>query len=93
MLADGGRMVAIGIAAGRATAEIEITPLVRRGYTITGSFGGRTRADLPALIRMQLEGGFDPGRLITRQFTLEQADEAYQALERGEITGRAIVVM
>jgi Zn-dependent alcohol dehydrogenase len=93
MLADGGRMVAIGIAAGRATAEIEITPLVRRGYTITGSFGGRTRADLPALIRMQLEGGFDPGRLITRHFTLEQADEAYQALERGEITGRAIVVM
>jgi Zn-dependent alcohol dehydrogenase len=93
MLADGGRMVAIGIAAGRATAEIEITPLVRRGYTITGSFGGRTRTDLPALIRMQLDGGFDPGRLITRQFTLEQADEAYQALERGEITGRAIIVM
>jgi S-(hydroxymethyl)glutathione dehydrogenase/alcohol dehydrogenase len=42
MLADGGRMVAIGIAAGAAATEIEITPLVRRGYTITGSFGGRT---------------------------------------------------
>lgn len=93
MLADGGRMVAIGIAAGRATAEIEITPLVRRGYTITGSFGGRTRSDLPALIRMQLDGGFDPGQLITRQFTLDEADVAYQALERGEITGRAIIVM
>jgi Zn-dependent alcohol dehydrogenase len=93
MLADGGRMVAIGIAAGRDTADIEITPLVRRGYTITGSFGGRTRVDLPALIRMQLDGGFDPGQLITRHFTLDQAGQAYQALERGEITGRAVIVM
>jgi Zn-dependent alcohol dehydrogenase len=67
--------------------------LVRRGYTITGSFGGRTRTDLPALIRLQLDGGFDPGQLITRQYTLNEADEAYQALERGEITGRAIIVM
>ena len=93
MLADGGRMVAIGIAAGRATAAIEITPLVRRGYTITGSFGGRTRIDLPALIRLQLAGGFDPGQLITRRYSLDEADDAYQALARGEITGRAIITM
>ncbi|WP_448002370.1 zinc-binding dehydrogenase [Agromyces bauzanensis] len=93
MLADGGRMVAVGIAAGAATAPIEITPLVRRGYTITGSFGGRTRADLPAVVDLVESGAFDAAGLITRRFSLEQADEAYQALARGEITGRAIVVM
>lgn len=93
MLADGGRMVAIGIAAGDATADIEITPLVRRGYTITGSFGGRTRADLPAVTKLAASGTFDASALITRRYPLEKADEAYQALARGEIIGRAIITM
>jgi len=93
MLADGGRMVAIGIAAGAATADIEITPLVRRGYTITGSFGGRTRVDLPAVTTLASSGAFDVSALITRRYALEDADEAYQALARGEITGRAIITM
>jgi S-(hydroxymethyl)glutathione dehydrogenase/alcohol dehydrogenase len=93
MLADGGRMVAIGIAAGAATAEIEITPLVRRGYTITGSFGARTREDLPAVVALAADGGFDADALVTRRYALDQADEAYQALARGEITGRAVIEM
>lgn len=93
MLADGGRMVAVGIAAGAATAPIEITPLVRRGYTITGSFGGRTRSDLPAVVDLVESGAFDAEGLITRRYSLEQVDDAYQALARGEITGRAIIVM
>ena len=93
MLADGGRMVAVGIAAGGATASIEITPLVRRGYTITGSFGGRTRSDLPAIVALTASGAFDAAGLITRRYPLEQADDAYQALGQGDITGRAIIVM
>lgn len=91
LLADGGRMVAIGIAAGTATAEIEITRLVRRGHTITGSFGARTRVDLPAVVALAESGRFRPDQLITSRFRLEEADHAYQALARGEITGRAIV--
>jgi S-(hydroxymethyl)glutathione dehydrogenase/alcohol dehydrogenase len=93
MLADGGRMVAIGIAAGAATAEVEITPLVRRGQQIIGSFGARTRTDLPAVAALAASGAFDPGSLITRRYRLDEADEAYRALARGEITGRAIITM
>ncbi|GAA3731549.1 zinc-binding dehydrogenase [Streptomyces tremellae] len=93
LLGDGGRMVAIGIAAGRAKAEIEITPLVRRGYTVTGSFGARTREDLPAVVEAAARGGFDAAGLVTRRYSLDEADEAYRALARGEITGRAVVVM
>jgi len=74
-------------------AEVEITPLVRRGYTITGSFGARTREDLPAVAAIAAAGGFDTTRLVTRRYTLDNADAAYQALARGEITGRAVVVM
>jgi Zn-dependent alcohol dehydrogenase len=93
MLADGGRMVAIGIAAGSSTAEIEITPLVRRGFTIVGSFGGRTRADLPEVAKLAASGDFDVNDIITRRYSLDEADDAYQALARGEISGRAIIAM
>ena len=93
MLADGGRMVAIGIGAGAAAAEIEITPLVRRGYQIVGSFGGRTRTDLPAVADLAASGRFDVGALVTRRFGLDDVDAAYQLLARGEITGRAIITM
>jgi S-(hydroxymethyl)glutathione dehydrogenase/alcohol dehydrogenase len=93
LLADGGRMVAIGIAAGSSTAPLEITPLVRRGYTITGSYGARTRADLPEVLRIAAVGGFDADALVTRRYDLDRADDAYQALSRGGITGRAVVVV
>ena len=93
MLADGGRMVAIGIAAGRAEASIEITPLVRRGYEIVGSFGGRTRTDLPEVVRLAADGRFRVDDLISRSYPLEEADTAYRDLDRGEITGRALIVM
>jgi Zn-dependent alcohol dehydrogenase len=93
MLADGGRMVAVGIAAGAATADVEITPLVRRGYTITGSFGGRTRSDLPEVVRLAETGAFNVDDVVTRRFTLDQVDDAYQLLKAGQITGRAIITM
>lgn len=92
VLADGGRMVAIGIAAGGATASVEITPLVRRGYTITGSFGARTRQDLPALVARGHDG-FDPGALVTQRFRLDEVNTAYAQLGSGAITGRAIITM
>lgn len=93
MLADGGRMVAIGIAAGRAEAAVEITPLVRRGFEIVGSFGGRTRTDLPEVARIAADGRFDVDSLITRRYDLDDADRAYRDLAGGEITGRALVTM
>lgn len=93
ILADGGRMVAIGIAAGRSEAAVEITPLVRRGYEIVGSFGGRTRTDLPEVARIAAEGGFDVDSLVSRRYSLEDADQAYQDLAHGAIIGRALITM
>ena len=93
LVGDGGRVVVIGIAAGTATVPIEITRLVRRGIRVIGSYGGRVRTDVPAVIRMTERGLIDPGRTISRRFALGDAPEAYDALSRGEIVGRAIVVM
>jgi S-(hydroxymethyl)glutathione dehydrogenase/alcohol dehydrogenase len=92
IIRDGGRMVPVGIAAGRTTAPVEITRLVRRGLRIVGSFGARTRADMPEILRLASLGAFRPESVITNRFSLEQADVAYQTLSRGEIVGRALVV-
>ena len=43
MACDGGTVVVVGIGAGKAAAEIEITHMVRREIRLVGSFGARTR--------------------------------------------------
>ncbi|GAB3611683.1 MDR/zinc-dependent alcohol dehydrogenase-like family protein [Humibacter ginsengisoli] len=93
MLGDGGRMVAIGIARGAESAPVEITPLVRRGHSIIGSYGGRTRKDLPRVAELTSTGFFDTSSMVTERFELADAGRAFGALARGEIVGRAIIQM
>jgi S-(hydroxymethyl)glutathione dehydrogenase/alcohol dehydrogenase len=92
IIRDGGRMVAVGIAAGKTAAPVEITRLVRRGLRIIGSYGARTRADMPEILRLADRGVFRPEAMVTERFSLDEAEAAYQALNRGDIVGRAIVV-
>jgi succinate semialdehyde reductase (NADPH) len=91
--ADGGRCVMVGIARVGMTAELEITRLVRRKLQVLGSFGGRPRHDLPALMELAVSGELRLGGAIGARFSLDQADEAYSLLAAGEISGRAIVEM
>jgi succinate semialdehyde reductase (NADPH) len=93
MARDGGRVVVVGIAPGTTTAPIEITRLVRRGIQLMGSYGSRVRTDMPDVLGLAARGQVSVLRPITRRYRLEQADEAYAALNRGEIVGRAIVTM
>jgi succinate semialdehyde reductase (NADPH) len=90
---DGGRLVVIGIAPGQESAPIEITRLVRRSITLKGSYGGRMRADVPALINLVAGGQLSTTQLITRRYGFDEVNVAYDALRQGQITGRAIVVM
>jgi S-(hydroxymethyl)glutathione dehydrogenase/alcohol dehydrogenase len=92
IIGDGGRMVAVGIAPGKTTAPVEITRLVRRGLKIIGSYGARTRADMPEILRLAARGTFRPEAVVTTRFPLAEADAAYNALARGDIVGRAIVL-
>jgi len=93
MLRDGGRMVAVGIAPVDVRASIEITRLVRRGLHITGSYGARPRSDMPTLLSLIERGVLHPEESVSRRFTLEEAPDAYEALDRREIVGRAVVTM
>ena len=92
MARDGGRVVVIGIAAGTTAAPIEITHLVRWGIRLQGSYGARVRGDMPELIALAAAGRISVTDPVSRRYPLAGADQAYQALDRGDITGRAIVV-
>lgn len=93
ILDDGGRAVIVGIAPAGSVGEIDLARLVRRKLEIHGSYGAKARTDMPALLRMVSAGIVEPERVITRRYSLDQVDEAYQALARGEIVGRAIIEM
>jgi S-(hydroxymethyl)glutathione dehydrogenase/alcohol dehydrogenase len=90
---DGGKVVVVGLASGNAAVNIEITRLVRRSITVKGSYGARMRTDVPALIKMVASGAIKTAGLITRRFPLDEVNDAYGALNQGEITGRAIIEM
>jgi S-(hydroxymethyl)glutathione dehydrogenase/alcohol dehydrogenase len=93
MARDGGRAVLIGVANGSAAVQIPITQLVRRGIRLIGSYGGRVRTDIPQLIRLLETGRLDISRTISRRFQLSKVNDAFRALENGEIVGRALIAM
>lgn len=93
VLADGGRMVPIGLGGGTQGATVPINQLVRRSQRILGSYGARTRADLPAVVSLAADGVIGYRELVSRRFPLSQANEGYTLLAEGRISGRAIVDM
>lgn len=93
VLRDGGRMVPIGLGAGVQTAGVEINRTVRRSQSIVGSYGALTRQDLPEVIRLAEAGIIRYEDIVTRQVSLDEVADTYEALRRGEIQGRAVVKM
>lgn len=93
LLADGGRMVPVGLAAGTQSAKVSINRLVRRGQTIRGSYGARTRTDLPAVVRLAARGTINYRDVVSLRIPLESVGETYELLEEGKIAGRAVVEM
>lgn len=93
LLADGGRMVPVGLAAGAQTAAVQINRLVRRGQTIRGSYGARTRVDLPAVVDLAARGVINYSDVVSLRVPLEEAGATYELLERGAVAGRAVVDM
>ena len=91
MTRDGGRTVVIGLAPGTAAASIEVTRLVRRSIRLTGSYGCRVRTDMPEIVSLAARGLIDVSKSISRRYRIDECAEAYQALNRGEIMGRAII--
>ncbi|MDR0627698.1 MAG: zinc-binding dehydrogenase [Bifidobacteriaceae bacterium] len=91
MVREGGRVVPVGLAGPSATADIPITHLVRRKVQVMGSFGARPRIDMPAVLKLAASGAIDFTSTVTRRYRFQDAGQAYQDLDRGEVIGRAII--
>ena len=92
-LAPGGTCVLIGVPETGATIPLDVRPLVTAERVIRGcSYGSaRTREDLPRLANLYLAGKLRIDELITRRFSLEEANEGFRALAAGELA-RGIIV-
>ena len=58
---------------------------------ILGSYGGRARQDLPILVGLAETCIFNLEAAVSKKCTFDEADAVYNALNRGEIIGRAVV--
>lgn len=88
---DGGVAVVVGVPHGQP--PVPDMAMIFRGKVYRGAPGGCSTPDrdFPLLVRWFKEGKLPLDLMVTRRYTLEQINEACQALERGEIAGRAIV--
>lgn len=89
-LREGGTAVLVGVP--QVPATLNMRDLFS-GRTYRGSIGGSSRPDrdFPMFLRWFKEGRLPLDLLVTRRYKLDQINEACGALERGEITGRAIL--
>ena len=47
--------------------------------------------DFPLFLKLYEEGKFPLDKLVTKRYTLDQINEAYDDLQQGKILGRAII--
>ncbi|MFW6094125.1 MAG: zinc-binding dehydrogenase [Pseudomonadota bacterium] len=88
---EGGTAVLVGV----PTTSVELNAidvLINEKHFI-GSIGGSCAPDrdFPRFLEWHENGELDLDALVTQRYTLDQINEAAQALEQGRISGRAIL--
>lgn len=93
-LRAGGVAAAVGIAPPGARVELPLLELVDQEKQLRGSIYGSTRPglDFPRLFDLYRQGRLPLDRLLSHRFPLEGINDAYQALQRGELT-RGVVTL
>lgn len=86
LLGHEGRLVLVGLVGGTASLPLPILPLM--GARVQGNFTG-TPSELRELVDLAKEGRIAP--VVTGSYRLEEANEVLAKLERGEISGRAVL--
>ncbi len=90
----GGTAVQVGIAAQGQMAQIDAFLLALQEKTLKGSFYGsaRPRVDMIRLLELYEQQRLMLDELISRTYRLDQINEAYQALQSGEVA-RGVIIM
>ncbi|ASU77918.1 alcohol dehydrogenase [Actinopolyspora erythraea] len=88
---EGGQVIVVGIAPPGDTGELNLGTIARRKLQVKGSYGAKPRRDMPVLLDLVARGLLRPQDAISRHYPLEEVAEAFAALDRGEIRGRAVI--
>jgi S-(hydroxymethyl)glutathione dehydrogenase/alcohol dehydrogenase len=93
MLAKGGTAVIVGMIPEGHMIEINGELLMADGKGLVGSNMGsnRFRVDIPNYVDAYLAGKLKLDELVSRRITLDEVNEGYAALNRGE-TARSVIV-
>jgi Zn-dependent alcohol dehydrogenase len=83
----GGTVVAVGLPAEGLTADLPASDLPREEKVVTGSFYGSCdpQVDMPRVLDLYMEGQLPLDRLVTRTYPLEEINEAFAAMNSGEV--------
>ena len=82
----GGKFVVVGMAA--MGTMLSFAPFeFLLGKTITGTVQGdiKPQVDIPRYIDLYMSGRLPIDKLITRTYTLDEINEAFEALEKGKV--------
>lgn len=89
-----GTVVMVGIAPVGETAPIDMVSLVRQEKSFKGSYYGSSRPslDMHQIVSLYESGNLDIDSLVTRHYTLDQINEAYESLDQG-VVGRGVIML
>lgn len=89
----GGTAVVVGVSPEDATVPINAVGMMRSGKTLRGcNYGSvRPQADFPRYLDLYRTGRIKLDELISRRYRLAQINEAFAALEAGEVARGVIV--
>ena len=92
-LAPEAQAVIIGVPATGATVPLTIQPLVSQERVVRGSIYGsaRTREDFPRLVELYMAGKLRLDDLITRRYSIDEANEGFRDLAAGALARGLIV--
>jgi NDMA-dependent alcohol dehydrogenase len=89
----GGTVVAVGLPAEGLTADLPASDIPREEKIVTGSFYGSCdpQTDMPRVLDRYMEGQLPLDRLVTRTYPLEEINEAFAAMNSGEVARGVII--
>jgi S-(hydroxymethyl)glutathione dehydrogenase/alcohol dehydrogenase len=89
----GGTVVAVGLPAEGLTADLPASDIPREEKVVTGSFYGSCdpQVDMPRVLDLFMDGQLPLDRLVTRTYPLDEINEAFGAMNSGEVARGVIV--
>ncbi|AKM11840.1 alcohol dehydrogenase [Croceicoccus naphthovorans] len=79
-----GKCTIVGIAPDEARLEVPPTMLVQGKSLIGSPMGGVTGSQIPAMVDLMMDGKIDVASLITDRLPIDQINEGYDKMKRGE---------